>query len=207
MKVVECVGLSKNYSSVRAIDSLNIQLEGGRIIGLLGPNGCGKTTFMKLLTGLLSPTEGEIYICGYPRCQDTNSFISYLPERTYLNSRMTVGSMLGFFTDFYPDFDIAKAREMLRAVGVEESRRISTLSKGVDPAARENILRTIVGNYNENAATIITTHLIADVEQVIDEFVFMAQGGRILRRGMADDVREETGQTIDQLFREVFRYA
>ena len=233
MKVVECVGLSKNYSSVRAIDSLNIQLEGGRIIGLLGPNGCGKTTFMKLLTGLLSPTEGEIYICGYPLCQDTNSFISYLPERTYLNSRMTVGSMLGFFTDFYPDFDIAKAREMLRAVGVEESRRISTLSKGnrekvqlvlvmsrraklylldepiagVDPAARENILRTIVGNYNENAATIITTHLIADVEQVIDEFVFMAQGGRILRRGMADDVREETGQTIDQLFREVFRYA
>ncbi len=233
MRVVECVGLSKNYSSVRAIDSLNIQLEGGRIIGLLGPNGCGKTTFMKLLTGLLSPTEGEIYICGYPRCQDTNSFISYLPERTYLNSRMTVGSMLGFFTDFYPDFDIAKAREMLRAVGVEESRRISTLSKGnrekvqlvlvmsrraklylldepiagVDPAARENILRTIVGNYNENAATIITTHLIADVEQVIDEFVFMAQGGRILRRGMADDVREETGQTIDQLFREVFRYA
>ena len=231
MKVVECKGLRKQYGQKVAIENLDIVLESGKIIGLLGPNGCGKSTFMKLITGLLVPTGGEITVCGYPRSEETNSFISYLPERTYIGGRKKISAMIDYFEEFYPDFDKTKAYEMLDSLHLDPSSHISSLSKGnrekvqlilvmsrnahiylldepiagVDPAAREYILSTIVSNYNPEASIIITTHLITDVEQVLDDFVFLSFGGQILRFGNAEEARNESGKSLDELFKEVFR--
>lgn len=234
MYVVECKGLRKRYGKGKlAIENLNIQLESGRIIGLLGPNGCGKTTFMKILTGLLVPTEGDIFVCGQPRSEATNNFISYLPERTYIGGRKKISAMLDYFEDFYPDFDKVKAYKMLESLNLDPDSHISSLSKGnrekvqlilvmarnaqiylldepiagVDPAAREFILRTIVSNLNPGATVLISTHLIQDVEPVLDEFIFVNYGGNIIGRGTASELMEAEGKTVDQKFREVFRYA
>ena len=232
--VLKCEHLYKSYKlGVNVLDDFNITVPGGKILGLLGPNGCGKSTFLKLVSGLLVPTSGTIEICGTPRSEETNSLISYLPERTYFNSRMRVSELITYFEDFYQDFNSSLARKMLDDLGIPQNEKLKALSKGmkekvqlvmvmsrktrlymldepiggVDPASREYILNTIIGNYNPDASIIITTHLITDIEPILDEFAFMGYGGQILRAGNAETVREATGKTLDELFREVFRYA
>lgn len=228
--ILRTAGLSKQYGGVRALDNLNLEVPKGMIIGLLGPNGSGKTTLLKLLAGLLTPTAGQISICGMPVGIETKGIVSYLPDRTYLGSGQTVREQLDFFQDFYADFDRGRAVQMLQSLGLSPEMRFGTLSKGtkekvqlvlvmsrraklylldepiggVDPAARDFILNTIVTNYDPDATVLISTHLIADVEPVLDGFVFLHQG-RLVRAGMADAAREESGKSLDELFREVFR--
>ena len=222
--------LTKWYGSMRALDQLNMELPKGKIIGLLGPNGSGKTTLMKLCAGLLQPTKGVIMICGKVVGPETKSLVSYLPDRTYLSNRQKVKEQLDYFQDFYDDFDRSRAEQMLFALGISPDARFGTLSKGnrekvqlvlvmsrraklylldepiggVDPAARDYILNTIVTNYDPEATVVISTHLIADVEPILDEYVFLHQG-KIVQSGNAKQAREESGKTLDELFREVFR--
>ena len=230
--VLSCTHLCKGYKKrMPVIQDLNINLTGGKIVGLLGPNGCGKSTLLKMVSGLLVPDSGSISVCGIPQSEATNALISYLPERTYFNGGMCVEEMISLFSDFYMDFDETCARRMLGDLGIRTNCLFKSLSKGtkekvqlvlvmsrkarlylldepiggVDPAARDYILQTIIGNYSPDAAVVITTHLIADVEPVLDEFAFMGYGGRILRAGVADTTREQTGKSLDMLFREVFR--
>ncbi len=230
--VLTCTNLSKRYKSdVPVLDNFNLTLPAGKIVGLLGPNGCGKSTLMKLICGILMPNGGEITVCGQPRSEKTNALISYLPERTYFNSWMRVNELISYFCDFYADFDEMLARRMLTELGIDTNARLKTLSKGtkekvqlvmvmarraklylldepiagVDPAARDYILQTIIGNYNPEATILITTHLIYDIEPVLDEFAFIGYGGRIALAGVADEVRAEHGKSLDELFREVFR--
>jgi ABC-2 type transport system ATP-binding protein len=186
---------------------------------------------MKLICDILVPDSGEIYVCGEKRSEKTNAYISYLPERTYCNSGMRVDELIRYFCDFYEDFDEALARKMLADLNINTTVRLRTLSKGnkekvqlvmvmarrarlylldepiagVDPAARDYILQTIIGNYNPEATVVITTHLIHDIEPVLDEFAFMGRGGEILLAGVADDVRAERGKSLEELFKEVFR--
>ena len=230
--VLTCTNLNKSYTlSKPVLRNLNISLSGGKIVGLLGPNGCGKSTLLKLISGILVPDNGSIEICGVPRSEETNALVSYLPERTYFNSWMRVEELITYFRDFFPDFDEACARKMLADLSIDTTMKLRALSKGnkekvqlvlvmsrkaklylldepiggVDPAARDYILSTIIGNYSPDAAVIITTHLIYDIEPVLDEFAFMGYGGQILLSGVADEVREARGKTLDELFREVFR--
>ena len=230
--VLTCTNLCKSYRKNKPVlKDLNLSLEGGKIVGLLGPNGCGKSTLLKLVSGLLVPDSGSIEIAGIPRSEKTNAYISYLPERTYFNSWMKVDQLIAYFRRFYTDFDEDCARRMLADLSIDTKARLRTLSKGnkekvqlvlvmsrraklylldepiggVDPAARDYILSTIISSYNPEAAVIITTHLIHDVEPVLDEFAFMNYGGEILLSGVADEVRAERGQTLDELFREVYR--
>ncbi len=230
--VLACNNLCKSYVSGKPVlYNLNIELTGGKIVGLLGPNGCGKSTLIKLVSGILVPDSGQIEICGIPQSEATNSLVSYLPERTYFDNRMRVDDLIAYFTDFFPDFDALRARRMMADLSIDTTARLKTLSKGtkekvqlvmvmsrqsrlylldepiagVDPAARDYILSTIIGNYNPEAAVIITTHLIHDIEPVLDEFCFMGYGGQVLLSGVADDVCTEHGKTLDELFREVFR--
>ena len=223
-------GLTKRYHGVTALDDVTLELPQGRIIGLLGPNGSGKTTFIKLAAGLLVPSGGALEICGNPVGTATKAVVSYLPDRPYFNKSMKVREQLDFFQDFYADFDRERAEEMLHRLGISPETKFRALSKGnqekvqlvlvmsrraklylldepiggVDPAARDYILNTIISNYDPDATVLISTHLIADVERVLDEFVFL-HNGKIVRRGNADQVREETGKSLDELFREVFR--
>ena len=227
--VLNCVNLCKKYKAP-VLKNLNVKLPSGKIIGLLGPNGCGKTTFMKLVCGLLVPDSGEIYICGEPQSEKTNTYISYLPERTYFSSGMHVRELIDYFSDFYEDFDAFMAESMMKDLNIDTTAKLKTLSKGtkekvqlimvmarraklylldepiagVDPAARDYILQTIIGNYNPEATVIITTHLIHDIEPVLDEFVFMGEGGKILLSGNADEARAEHEKSLDELFKEVF---
>ena len=229
--VLQCKHLVKRYGPLPVLNDFNIMLPPGRILGLLGPNGCGKSTFLKLVAGILTPDSGSIEICGEVRSEESNRFISYLPERTYFNPSMKVFQLIDFFVDFYTDFDAGIAEKMLRDLDIPLDRKLGTLSKGmkekvqlimvmsrktrlymldepiggVDPASRDYILNTIIGNFNPEASIIITTHLIADIEPVLHEFAFMGYGGEILRAGNANKVREVTGKSIDELFREVFR--
>ncbi len=230
--VLICENLTKSYrSGYPVLRDFNFQVTPGKIMGLLGPNGCGKSTLLKLVSGLLVPDRGEILICGQKRSEETNSLISYLPERPYFSTRMRVEEMLAFFQDFYEDFDEAVARKMLSDLSIDPKAQMKSLSKGtkekvqlilvmsrrarlymldepiggVDPAARDYILQTIIGNYNPESSVIITTHLITDIEPVLDEFAFMGYGGQILLSGSADEVRSQRGQSLDELFREVFR--
>ena len=230
--ILQCKHLVKSYTAgVPVLRDFNISLPKGKILGLLGPNGCGKSTLLKLIAGILTPDSGSIEICGIERSEETNSLISYLPERTYFSPSMRVDQLIEFFSDFYADFDPEVAKKMLADLGIPLENKLSTLSKGmkektqlimvmsrktrlymldepiggVDPASREYILNTIIGSYNPDASIIITTHLIADIEPVLDEFAFMNFGGDIIRAGNVDRVRETTGKTIDELFREVFR--
>ena len=230
--VLTCKNLNKSYKAgAPVLYNFNCTLPSGKIVGLLGPNGCGKSTLMKLICGLLVPDSGEIEICGQPRSEETNSLISYLPERTYFNTWMRVDELIAYFADFYEDFDEALARKMLADLEIDSTAKLKTLSKGtkekvqlimvmarrarlylldepiagVDPAARDYILQTIIGNYNPEATVVITTHLIYDIEPVLDEFAFMGYGGQILLSGVADEVRAEKGKSLDELFREVFR--
>lgn len=232
MNVLECKNLYKSYKNGRyVLENMTLALPAGRIVGLLGPNGCGKSTLIKTVAGLLIPTAGEVLVGGVPVGEETKALVSYLPERTYFNNWMRVSDLVAYFADFYTDFDTAKANRLLADLNIDPAARLKTLSKGtkekvqlilvmsrrarlylldepiagVDPAAREYILGAIVGNYNPEATILITTHLIADVEPVLDDFLFMGYSGKILRAGSADAVREETGMSLDGLFREVFR--
>ncbi len=234
MNVLECKNLKKSYKKGNfVLNNFNIRIPEGKIIGLLGPNGCGKSTLIKLIAGLLQPNEGEISVCGIPVGEQTKAMISYLPERPYFNGSMSVNELIEYFKEFYADFDEERAYRLLADLGIDPKARLKTLSKGtkekvqlvlvmsrkarlylldepiagVDPAAREYILSTIVNNYDSEATIIITTHLITDVEQVLDDFVFLAYGGRIVASGSAEETRINTGKSLDQLFREVFRNA
>lgn len=230
MTVMECKELSKSYGNKQALCKISLSIESGRIIGLLGPNGSGKTTLIKLANGLITPTSGEIRICGKTPGQDSHGEVSYLPERSYLNNWMKVGDLLDFFCDFYADFQKEKALEMLRHLTIDPCDRLKTLSKGtkekvqlimvmsrkaklylldepiggVDPATRDYILNTIIGNYNENAAVVISTHLIADVEKVLDDVIFLT-GGKVTMQTTVDAIREQRGMSVDALFREVYK--
>ena len=228
--ILECRDLCKRYGSVQALDHINLRLEPGRIVGLLGPNGSGKTTLIKMANGLLTWEHGDLLIDGMVPGAATKSIVSYLPERTYLSDWMTAAQTIDFFEDFYPDFRRDRAEDMLLRLNVPLDRKIRQLSKGtrekvqlilvmsrkaklylldepiggVDPATRDYILSTIIGNYDPEATVLISTHLIADVEQVLDDVVFISQGQIVLQKSV-DEIREEQGKSVDQLFREVFR--
>lgn len=228
--ILECRNLTKNYTAVRALQNINLSVPKGKIVGLLGPNGSGKTTLIKLAAGLLAPTAGDILIDGMKPGIETKKIVSYLPEQTYLSMWMTVEDVLNYFMDFYEDFNIARAREMLVALGIDEKQKLKTMSKGtkekvqlilvmsreaklylldepiagVDPAARDYILNTIITNYNSDATIIISTHLIYDIERILDEFIFISNHS-VLMQAETDTIRQEQGKSVDQLFREVFR--
>lgn len=230
--VLTIAGLTKYYGSgnAPALNNLFMNLQPGRIVGLLGPNGSGKTTLLKLIAGLLTTNVGTIQVCGQPIGPESKALVSYLPDRTYLRNNQKIKDQLDFFQDFYADFDRPRAEEMLRNLGISLDQRFGTLSKGnkekvhlvlvmsrrarlylldepiggVDPAARDYILHTIISNYDPNATVVISTHLIQDVEPVLDDFVFLFRGN-VVRAGSVDAVREETGKSLDELFREVFR--
>ena len=229
-ELVRCTNLSRRFGEVRALDGVDLSLPSGRIVGLLGPNGSGKTTLIKILNGLLQPTSGEVRIAGNAPGVETKKIVSYLPDRGYFPDWMRVGDMIELFADFYADFDRAKADEMCRVLGLDKKLTIRTLSKGtrekmqlmlvmsraaklylldepiagVDPAAREFIMRTILTNYSEDGSVLISTHLILDVEQVLDEAVFLRQGQVVLHESV-DSIRERTGGSVDALFRDMFR--
>lgn len=229
-EVLRITNLTKRYSAFPALDNVCLSLPAGRIIGLLGPNGSGKTTLLKLCAGILTPTSGSIQVCGKPVGLETKGLVSYLPDRTYLRGGQRIKEQLELFQDFYEDFDRERAERMLTDLRINSNSRFQTLSKGnrekvqlvlvmsrraklylldepiggVDPAARDYILNTIINNYDPDATVLISTHLISDVEQVLDEYVFLHQG-HVVRAGSVDAAREETGGSLDQLFREVFR--
>lgn len=228
--VLSCKNLTKSYGKKTALTNISLEVGRGKIVGLLGPNGSGKTTLIKLISGLLCPTEGELTVSGKPIGVETKKVVSYLPERTYIPDWMRVRDIIDMFEDFYADFKIERALKMLENLKINPEDKIKTLSKGtkekvqlilvmsrdaelylldepiagVDPAARDYILRTIISNYNENATIIISTHLIADVETVLDE-VIMIQEGNLRIQSTVDDIREKNGKSVDELFREVFR--
>lgn len=228
--ILECKNLTKNYAGIRALQNINLSVPKGEIVGLLGPNGSGKTTLIKMAAGLLVPTAGEIRIDGMKPGVETKKIVSYLPEQTYLSMWMTVEDLLNYFMDFYEDFNIARARDMLIALGIDEKQKLKTMSKGtkekvqlilvmsreaklylldepiagVDPAARDYILNTIITNYNSDATIIISTHLIYDIERILDEFIFISNHS-VLMQAETDTIREKQGKSVDQLFREVFR--
>ena len=228
--VLKAQRLTKLYGVQKALDNVDLVLPKGQIIGLLGPNGSGKTTFLKLCAGLLTPKSGSLEICGMPVGSQTKAMVSYLPDRTYLNKRHKISQQLDMFEDFYADFDRARAEQMLTALHISTNARFGTLSKGnqekvmlvlvmsrraklylldepiggVDPATRDYILNTIVTNFDPEATVIISTHLIADVEPVLNGFIFLHEG-KVLRTGYVEAVREECGKSLDELFREVFR--
>ena len=230
MAILECRDLCKRFGGVHALDNINLTLEPGRVIGLLGPNGSGKTTLLKLANGLLTPTSGELLIAGEKPGPATKALVSYLPDRPYLADWMSAKQLMDLFEDFSSDFDRDLAMEMLLRLNIGPEQRIKQMSKGtrekvqlimvmsrraklylldepiggVDPATRDYILDTIIRNYNPEAAVLISTHLIADVEQVLDEVIFI-QNGRVTLQSSVDEIREEKGMSVDQYFREVFK--
>ena len=227
--ILQCTGLCKRYGNKTALDNVTLALERGRIVGLLGPNGSGKSTLIKLANGLLTPTAGEIRIAGNLPGAETHAKVSYLPERTYLSDWMTADDLLKFFATFYEDFNLDKAAQMLTHLGIQPKDSLKTMSKGtkekiqlvvvmsreadlylldepiggVDPAARDYILNTILTNYNENSTVVISTHLISDSEKVLDDVIFLNRGQITLHKSV-DDIRSEYGKSVDALFREVF---
>ena len=227
--ILEINHLTKNYSDITALSDVTLSLEGGKIIGLLGSNGSGKTTLLKTIAGILQPTSGSVTIDGMEIGTETKKIVSYLPERTYLYSWMRTRDIIDYFEDFYEDFDKEAALRMLKALGVNENAKLKTLSKGtrekvqlvlvmsrkakvylldepiagVDPVAREFILETILSNRAPDSMILISTHLITDVEKVLDSFVFI-RDGKLLMKQDVESVRE-SGKTVDELFREVYK--
>ena len=228
--ILSCHGLTKQYGSTRALNNVDLELPSGSVIGLLGPNGSGKSTFIKIAAGLLTVTSGSVLIDGNKPGVKTKEVVSYLPDHDYLNDWMSVNQLVKLFEDFYADFDKAKAYDMIQRLDIKKESMLKALSKGtrekvqliltmsrkaklylldepiggVDPAARDYILNTIIGNYNEDAAVVISTHLIADVEPVLTHAVFI-KNGSIVRSGDVDEIRQQTGTSIDALFREEFK--
>ncbi|USF27297.1 Multidrug efflux system ATP-binding protein [Firmicutes bacterium ASF500] len=228
--LIECRGLYKSYGLRPALSGVDLEVGPGRIVGLLGPNGSGKTTLIKLLCGLLQPTRGELAVDGSAIGPYTKSVVSYLPDRMYFADWMKASDLFDLFRDFYSDFQYEKAIDMCRSLGVDPGDRLKSMSKGtkekvqlvlvmarnarlylldepiagVDPAARDFILRTILTNYNEEGTVLISTHLISDVEKVLDEAIFLKEG-KIMLHATVDDIREREGKSVDALFREIFR--
>lgn len=228
--IFECKNLTKCFGTTKALDSVSLSIGPGRIVGLLGPNGSGKSTLIKLCNDLLTPTAGEIRIGGFQPGVETKKIVSYLPEKSYLNDWMKVSEIISFFKDFYSDFVPGKAYDMLKRLNIDPGHRLKTLSKGtkekvqlilvmsreaqlylldepiggVDPAARDYILDTILKNYSENATVVISTHLIADIEKILDDIIFLKEGQVVLTKTV-DEIRDESGKSVDALFREVFR--
>lgn len=230
MSLIEFRDVTKEFGYKVALDEVNLKIEKGKIYGLLGPNGSGKTTMIKLINDLLQPTSGEVLIKGEEAGIESKKIISYLPERTYLNMDMKVEELLNFFSDFYLDFDKSKALELLEKLDIAVDARLKTMSKGtkekvqliavmsrkadiyildepiggVDPASRDYILETILNNFNEDSSLIISTHLIADIEKILDEVVFINKGKIVLNEN-AEEIRTKKKTTIDALFREEFK--
>ncbi len=228
--ILMCQNLMKTYGRTAALAGIDLEIAPGRIVGLLGPNGSGKTTLLKLANGLLTPTAGQILIGGKAPGVESKAVTAYLPEQTYLNDWMTVSQLLSFFGDFYENFNREKACAMLGALGIKSEDRLKSMSKGtkekvqlilvmardaalylldepiggVDPAARDYILDTIIRSYNPDSAVVISTHLISDVEPVLDDVIFINRGQVVLQSGV-DEIREQKGKSVDALFREVFR--
>ena len=230
MARIEISNLTKNFGDLTALDDVTVSLEQGQIVGLLGPNGSGKTTLIKILNGLLQPTSGSVTINGNAPGVETKKVVAYLPDRNALPDYMTASQLMDIYEDFFEDFDRMKAEAMVDDLGINRKQTMKKMSKGtkeklqlclvmarqaevylldepiggVDPATRDYILRTIISNYNENAVVLISTHLIADVESVLDDVVFIKEGRVVLHKA-ADEIREEKGESVDKLFREVFK--
>ncbi len=230
-ELLRCEGLTKNYGSTAALSGINLTVESGKIIGILGPNGSGKTTLIKLINGLLTPTAGKILIRGESPGIESKKIVSYLPDNTFLPLWMTAEQIIAFFSDFYEDFRPTLAYEMLHRLGISPKARLKNLSKGnkekvclilvmcrsallyvldepiaaVDPATRDYVISTIINNYNPDASVLISTHIIADIEPVLDEVVFINRGQVVLHKSV-DEIREEKGMGVDALFREVFKW-
>ena len=228
--IVEFKNVHKGYSKKKVLKNVNLNIPKGKIVGLLGPNGSGKTTMIKLMNGLLQPDRGSIEINGMKPSIETKKIVSYLPERTYLNDWMKVKDILEFFHDFYEDFDVQKANDMIKTLKIDKNEKLKTMSKGtkekvqlilvmsrkadlyildepiggVDPAARSYILKTILTNYNEDSTLLIATHLISEIENICDDVIFISNG-EIVLEGNVDEIREEKGKSIDTLFREEFK--
>lgn len=228
--LLECKELTKNFGAKTAIDHINLSIEGGHIIGLLGPNGSGKTTLIKMINGLLSPTSGTLYFKENAIGPESKKHISYLPDHSYLNMNQRVKEVIHFFSDFYEDFDEERAYSMLEKLQISPNDRLKTMSKGtkekvqlilvmsrkadlyildepiagVDPAARDYILDVILSNYEPEATILLSTHLIADIENILDEVIFI-QNGQIRLASSVEDIRAKEGKSIDTLFREVFK--
>ena len=229
-EILRCNNLTKKFGSLVAVKDLNLSIESGKIVGLLGPNGSGKTTLIKMINGLLQPSSGSIEICGNKPGVETKKVVAYLPDNIFLNNWMRVEQIVEMFADFYADFRKELAFSMLERLGVDKKKKLKTLSKGnkekvalilvmsrnaflyvldepiagVDPATRDYIISTIINNYNPEASVIISTHLISDVEKVLDEVVFIRQGEIVLHDSV-DNIREREGKSVDEYFREVFR--
>lgn len=230
-EILRCENLTKRYGNLNALNNINLSLQSGKIVGLLGPNGSGKTTLIKLINGLLTPTGGKILIDGKAPGPETKAMVAYLPDNIYLNSWMTVEQIINYFADFYEDFSTERAYDMLKCLNITPKKRLKSLSKGnkekvclilvmsrqarlyvldepiagVDPAARDYVISTIINNYNPDATVLISTHLIADIEQILDEVLFIQRGDLILQKTV-DEIRAENGKSVDDLFREVFRW-
>ena len=230
MARIEINDLTKKFGDLTALDEVSVSLEKGQIVGLLGPNGSGKTTLIKVLNGLLTPTSGSVSINGNAPGVETKKVVAYLPDRNALPDYMTSSQLMNIYEDFFEDFDRAKAEEMVDDLGINRKQAMKKMSKGtkeklqlclvmarkadvylldepiggVDPATRDYILRTIISNYNEDAVVLISTHLISDIESVLDDVIFIKEGKNVLHKP-ADEIREEKGESIDGLFREVFK--
>lgn len=230
MALLECKNLSKSFGSVAALDDISLKIESGRIVGLLGPNGSGKTTLIKLACGLLTPTGGKLLINGRPVGIESKKEIAFLPERTYLNFDMKVSALVTYFSEFYENFDPECAYRMLKQLDINPKDRLKTMSKGtkekvqlilvmsrkaqlyildepiggIDPAARDYILDTVLTNFNPGASILISTHLISDIERILDDVIFINKG-KVILTSEADSIRTEKGKSIDAIFREVFK--
>ncbi len=228
--LLECRNLTKSYGRKPALSNVDLTISPGRIVGLLGPNGSGKSTLIKLANGLLTPTAGEILVCGKRPGVESHLAVSYLPDKNYLNDWMRVSDIISYFSDFYQNFDASRARDMLRRLDIDERQRLKALSKGtkekvqlilvmsrkarlylldepiggVDPAARDYILNTIITNYDEQASIVLSTHLIADIEKVLDDVIFLAEG-RVALVSSVDEIREKNGKSVDTWVREVYK--
>ena len=228
--VLRVNGVSKAYGSTKALDNITLELPAGKIVGLLGPNGSGKTTLIKLVAGLLTPDAGSLQVADKSIGPESKALVSYLPDCVYFDPNQRISSLLEYFSDFYADFDRSRAESMLSQLDISLKSRFKKLSKGnrekvqlslvmsrraklylldepiagVDPAARDFILNTIIQNYDPSATILISTHLIADVEKVLDDYIFL-QGGHVLRQGSVEDARQEAGKSLDEIFREVFQ--
>ena len=230
MELLECINLNKSFGSKKVLDDINVIIPKGKIIGLLGKNGTGKSTLIKLINDLLTPDSGRILVNGKEIGIDSKKIISYLPERTYLDKSMTVSKVIEYFSDFYDNFDSQKARKLLNDLGLDVEQKLSSMSKGmqekvqlvlvmsrkaqlyildeplggVDPATRDYILDTILTNFNEGASVIISTHLISDIERILDEVIFLDKG-KIVLQGNSDDIRNKENSSLDEVFRRMFK--
>ena len=230
MKILEINNLNKSFDNKEILKNINLNIQRGKIIGLLGKNGVGKTTLIKIINDLLTPTSGEILIKGQKIGVETKKVISYLPERTYLNKQMKVSEVISYFEDFYDNFDSKKAKKLLKDLDLDINQKLTKMSKGmqekvqlvlvmsrnadlyvldeplggVDPATRDYILDTILSNFNENASVIISTHLISDIEKILDEVIFIDKG-KIVLQSDADKLRTKENASIDEIFRRMFK--